>query len=65
MVPNNGIHRINSCKIKLGLSRGPDIHDTFFNKDSNEMIVWYLIDIDPLCDTYEIVYRNIWLRGMK
>ena len=33
----------------------PNIHDICFDNDSSEMIVWYLIDCDPFCDTYEIV----------
>lgn len=53
MVPNNGIHTINLCKIKLALV-GANILDIFFNIDSNEMIVWWLILIH-LYDIYEFV----------
>ena len=45
MVPNNEIHRINSYKINWALV-GADIHDIFFDIDSNEEIVRYLIDFD-------------------
>ena len=31
---------------------GPDILDIFFDIDSSEVFVWYLIDIDHFCDTW-------------
>ena len=54
MVPNNGIHGINSCKSKLGLGGSPTSLIIFFYIVSRDMIVWYLILI-PLYDKYEIV----------